>query len=112
MCVLPDILAERKTSAGVELELSVPGDLACLAGHFPGLPVLPGVLQIDWSVKLAHTRLALRGQFAAVENLKFLSIVRPEDRLTLALELSAPTRLVFRYFRSDKKYSFGTLVFT
>ena len=110
--MLPEILAERKTDAGVELELRVPGSLACLAGHFPGLPVLPGVVQIDWSVKLARTRLAVCGQFAAAENLKFLSIVRPEDRLTLALELVASTRLVFRYFRSDKKYSFGTLVFT
>jgi 3-hydroxymyristoyl/3-hydroxydecanoyl-(acyl carrier protein) dehydratase len=110
--MLPDILAERKTELGVELELRVPGDLACLAGHFPGLPVLPGIVQIDWSVKLARTRLALRGQFAAAENLKFLSIVRPEDRLTLALELRACTQLVFRYFRSDKKYSLGTLVFT
>jgi 3-hydroxymyristoyl/3-hydroxydecanoyl-(acyl carrier protein) dehydratase len=110
--VLPEVLAERKTGAGVELELRVRGDLACLAGHFPGLPVLPGVVQIDWSVKLARTRLALRGQFAAAENLKFLSIVRPEDRLTLALELAAPMRLLFRYFGSDKKYSFGTLVFT
>ena len=110
--MLPEILAERDTHAGVELELRVPSGLACLAGHFPGLPVLPGIVQIDWSVKLARARLALRGQFSAAENLKFLSIVRPEERLTLALELSASTRLVFRYFRSDRKYSFGTLVFT
>jgi 3-hydroxymyristoyl/3-hydroxydecanoyl-(acyl carrier protein) dehydratase len=111
MRVLPEILAERPKPGGVELELRVPGDLACLAGHFPGLPVLPGVVQIDWSIKLARTRLELRGEFAAAENLKFLSIVRPEDQLTLGLELPAPTRLVFRYFRRDKKYSSGTLVF-
>jgi 3-hydroxymyristoyl/3-hydroxydecanoyl-(acyl carrier protein) dehydratase len=111
MRLLPEILAERRAGNRIELELRVPADLACLAGHFPGLPVLPGVVQIDWSVKLARTRLDLRGEFAAAENLKFLSIVRPEERLSLALELSGGTRLGFSYFRDAKKYSSGTLVF-
>jgi 3-hydroxymyristoyl/3-hydroxydecanoyl-(acyl carrier protein) dehydratase len=111
MRLLPEILAERREGNRIELDLRVPADLACLAGHFPGLPILPGVVQIDWSVHLARTRMDLRGKFAAAENLKFLSIVQPEERLTLALELSVQTRLAFSYFRDAKTYSSGTLVF-
>jgi 3-hydroxymyristoyl/3-hydroxydecanoyl-(acyl carrier protein) dehydratase len=68
-------------------------------------------VQVDWSVRLARPRLALEGEFAGAENLKFVSIVWPRAELTLALELAAHTRLGFRYFQGRKKYSSGTLVF-
>jgi len=32
----------------VRLELAVAPDLPCFEGHFPGVPVLPGVVQLDW----------------------------------------------------------------
>ena len=111
MRLLPEILGERAESGRVELELRVPEDLACFAGHFPGLPILPGVVQLDWSVKLGRERLGLAGEFAAAENLKFLSIVRPGARLTLALELVDPAHLRFGYSSQERKYSSGILVF-
>jgi 3-hydroxymyristoyl/3-hydroxydecanoyl-(acyl carrier protein) dehydratase len=111
MRLLPEILAERAAPGRVELDVRVPADLACFAGHFPGLPILPGVVQIDWAVKLARPRLALRGEFAAMEQLKFLSIVMPEARLTLALELAAPDRLAFCYSAGGAKRSSGVVVF-
>jgi 3-hydroxymyristoyl/3-hydroxydecanoyl-(acyl carrier protein) dehydratase len=111
MRLLPEILAEQRQDGRVELDLHVPPDLAYFEGHFPGMPILPGVVQIDWSVRFARERLGLRGQFAAAENLKFLSIVRPDTRLTLALQAEKDTRLIFSYFSRDRKYSSGTLVF-
>jgi 3-hydroxymyristoyl/3-hydroxydecanoyl-(acyl carrier protein) dehydratase len=111
MRLLPEILSERSHGGGVEIELRVPADLACLSGHFPGMPILPGVVQLDWSVRLARPRLTPRGEFAGAENLKFVSIVWPRAELTLALELAAETRVGFRYFQGRKKYSSGTLVF-
>jgi len=111
MRLLPEILAERAVDGRVELELRVPPDLDCFAGHFPGLPILPGVLQLDWSVKLGRERLGVAGEFAAAENLKFHSVVRPGARLTLALELDEGTRLRFSYSSAGRKYSSGTLVF-
>ena len=111
MRLLPEILGERAEGRRVELELLVPDDLACFAGHFPGIPILPGVVQLDWSVKFGRERLGLAGEFAAAENLKFLSIVRPGARLTLALELADATRLRFGYSSPQRKYSSGILVF-
>jgi len=109
---LPEILAERAGPGGVELDLRVPPDLEYFAGHFPGLPILPGVVQIDWSVRLGRARLPVRGDFAAAEQVKFLAVVRPEARLTLTLELKAEnTRMNFTYAGKDRRYSSGTLVF-
>ena len=89
----------------------IPASHPAFAGHFPGLPILPGVVQVDWSVKLGRERLGLAGEFAAAENLKFLSIVRPGAHLTLALELLDTSRLRFGYSSRSRKYSSGTLVF-
>src|SRR5204862_3400732 len=49
----PDVLACRPTADGVELDLRVNSDLAPLAGHFPNLPIVPGVCIVDWAVRFA-----------------------------------------------------------
>jgi 3-hydroxymyristoyl/3-hydroxydecanoyl-(acyl carrier protein) dehydratase len=116
--LLPEILRERAGHGRVELELRVPPDLDYFAGHFPGMPILPGVVQIDWSIRLGRARLPVRGGFVAAEQLKFLSLVTPATELTLTLELNAEeagmksgTRLKFGYAGKDRKYSSGMLVF-
>ena len=108
---LPEILAERRAGeARVELDLRVPADLEYFAGHFPGAPVLPGVVQIDWCVRLGRERLTLPGAFRALEQLKFLAPIVPSDTVSLLLELRRE-RLKFAYFEKEKKYSSGTIVF-
>lgn len=63
-------------------------------GHFPGNPIMPGVLQIEALAQLsAGTLMTLpeyKGKtvlFVAIDNARFKNIVRPGDRLDMESEL-------------------------
>ena len=68
-------------------------------GHFPGNPVMPGVLQIE---ALAQTGGILcinampKGEydtyFLKIDNCKFKQMVRPGDTMLLKMELTSPIR--------------------
>nr|WP_238474467.1 acyl-CoA synthetase family protein [Pseudomonas cavernae] len=84
-----------------QLELVVPLDLAHFSGHFPTVPVLPGVVQIDWAQQLARRLIAdLPPRFAGMEVLKFQQLVRPGDRLQLALRFDSTRGKLYFAFRN------------
>jgi predicted hotdog family 3-hydroxylacyl-ACP dehydratase len=74
--------------AGPQLRarVRVPADLPHFAGHFPGEPLLPGVVQLEWALALARERLALAGEPCALEALKFREPLRPGQDFELRLE--------------------------
>jgi 3-hydroxymyristoyl/3-hydroxydecanoyl-(acyl carrier protein) dehydratase len=113
--LLPEVLAIRhdgENDKHVALELHVPAELAYFAGHFPGMPILPGVVQIDWAVRYASQHLALSGDFVALENIKFLALVLPDAKLELNLNWDAEKmRLDFSFSTSQRKHSSGRLIF-
>ena len=111
--LLPEVLAVRREGAArVVLDLTVPAWLAYFAGHFPGLPVLPGVVQIDWAARFGHTHLPVEGAFSALENVKFLAPVHPGARLELALGWDAAKRhLEFLFAGGGRTFSSGRIVF-
>jgi UDP-3-O-[3-hydroxymyristoyl] N-acetylglucosamine deacetylase / 3-hydroxyacyl-[acyl-carrier-protein] dehydratase len=68
-------------------------------GHFPGNPVMPGVLQIEALAQCGGIlAIHLSGggghdtYFLKIDNCKFKQMVRPGDTMLLKMELSAPIR--------------------
>jgi len=88
-----------------------PGLLA-FQGHFPGDPILPGVIQVDWAIRLGREAFGALGPFGGVARLKFLAPVRPGEDLELSLSLDpGRERMDFRYHVAAVLKSSGTVVF-
>lgn len=63
-------------------------------GHFPGNPIMPGVLQIEAMAQCSAPILLTLDQFkdklalfASMDNVRFKNIVRPGDRFDMEIEL-------------------------
>ena len=63
-------------------------------GHFPGLPVMPGVLQVEALAQTMAVYVARQegfgdriGLFAGIEECRFKRIVQPGDRLSLEVTM-------------------------
>lgn len=63
-------------------------------GHFPNNPIMPGVLQIEAMAQCAAPILLQMDEFkgklalfAAADNIRFKSMVRPGDRLDMEVQL-------------------------
>jgi 3-hydroxymyristoyl/3-hydroxydecanoyl-(acyl carrier protein) dehydratase len=111
--LLPEITAERHAPGHAEYDLRLQPELFPFAGHFPGLPILPGVVQVHWAIRLGERDFVWPGPFLALEQLKFLAVVRPEDRLMLTLDWDAgQQRLRFDYRAGKTRYSRGEVVFS
>ena len=71
---------------------------ACFAGHFDGLPVLAGVIQVGWVVGFAEQMLERRFEFLGLASNKFLQLVRPPVTLQLTVQYQRDQgRLKFVY---------------
>ena len=106
---LPVLLGAVQEADGVTLDLLVPADLAWFEGHFPGQPVLPGVVQLDWVMRLAAGHLGIARRAGCDLKVKFRRIIGPDTRLTLDLRVDG-RRLAFAYRCGDEVMSSGTVV--
>jgi 3-hydroxyacyl-[acyl-carrier-protein] dehydratase len=90
--LLLDEVLELEPSSRVVARLVV-RDEHC-AGHFPGNPIMPGVLQVEALAQAGAVAVlseeANRGKlalFAGIDDVRFKRIVRPGDELVLTCDL-------------------------
>ena len=67
---------------------SVPGTFSGYRGHFPGNPILPGLVQLSFIRRLAERRLGIPLRLAGVRRIKYLRLITPDLPVTLSLELT------------------------
>jgi 3-hydroxyacyl-[acyl-carrier-protein] dehydratase len=86
--------------------LAVAADHPAYAGHFPGMPVLPGVVLLD---SVLHA-LGSSGPGWEVATAKFPSAVRPGEPLTLQNESLPDGSVRFSILTADRSVATGILI--
>lgn len=69
--------------------LAVAPDHPAFAGHFPGAPIVPGVLLLDWVLSEIEMREQVTLLPGALSVAKFLAPVQPRAELAVSYERSA-----------------------
>jgi acyl-coenzyme A synthetase/AMP-(fatty) acid ligase len=106
----PEIRDVRPLADGAEFDLFISTDLACFDGHFPGMPIVPGVVQIDWAIKLAARHLNFPIDSAQAFRVKFRRVTFPNTVVTLSLRHTGPwRRLNFQYSSGAEVLSSGSI---
>jgi 3-hydroxymyristoyl/3-hydroxydecanoyl-(acyl carrier protein) dehydratase len=107
----PIVVHERVDAHAAEIGIVVPHDLAFTQGHFPGMPVVPGVVQLKWALDLARRCLGVSGRFVGCENVKFQRVLTLGTRATLKLEhIEASGKLAFTFESAAARYSSGRVL--
>jgi 3-hydroxymyristoyl/3-hydroxydecanoyl-(acyl carrier protein) dehydratase len=76
-------------------QLYVPRDLYALRGHFRGVPIVPGVVELELARAKAVERWPELGSLRRALRVKFLRPLRPGERLALTLERRSEHRVEF-----------------
>jgi 3-hydroxymyristoyl/3-hydroxydecanoyl-(acyl carrier protein) dehydratase len=111
MTALPTVL-RREAGEEEVFVLALEPDHLVFQGHFPGNPILPGVVQVDWAIRLGTQAFGPLGDFQGISNLKFMSIIQPLEPLELRLTFDREAgKLGFRYEGSTGRKSTGVIRF-
>lgn len=95
--------------AATEFVWPVPADHPAFAGHFPGRPIVPGVVILDRALLFAQTLVAVPVSHWQVGNAKFLSPVVPGETLVFALEAKASGAVAFSVRAGERNVASGSL---
>ena len=88
----------------------VPLDHPAFAGHFPGAPILPGVVLLDVALQIIADAHGIALDLCAISSVKFLSPAHPGDELVIQHSLSASGALRFDIVAGARKIVSGSIV--
>jgi 3-hydroxymyristoyl/3-hydroxydecanoyl-(acyl carrier protein) dehydratase len=88
----------------------VPLDHPAFAGHFPGTPILPGVVLLDTVMHTAAAATGIALDICEISTVKFLSPANPGDELVIQYVISTSGTIRFDIVAGMRKIASGSIV--
>lgn len=90
--------------------MKIPGTHPALAGHFPGNPVVPGVVIIDQVVSAISDKKGRSVVIKSIPFIKFLNPVGPDQDFDIRLVEKESGKVDFSVYSGEIKVLTGSLV--
>jgi 3-hydroxymyristoyl/3-hydroxydecanoyl-(acyl carrier protein) dehydratase len=89
--------------------IGIAADHPAFAGHFPGMPILPGAVLLDEALRIIEMDLGIDLIEWQLTAAKFLESIRPGDRVTVQHTGSVAGTVRFTVRVADRSALSGTL---
>lgn len=93
-------------------ELQIAADHPAFAGHFPSMPIVPGVVLLDEALHAIARLSGERVDQCTIRAVKFKSVARPGQSLTLQFERMLANDMRFEIHSSGQMIANGILTLT
>ena len=107
----PPVTLWLKDQDRLRFLLHIQANSPCFEGHFPGNPILPGIIQLHWAVLLARHCLGLKEPPKELRRIKFHGILVPPRLVELRLRAQNERSVEFQVLGRSEAHSSGLLVF-
>jgi 3-hydroxymyristoyl/3-hydroxydecanoyl-(acyl carrier protein) dehydratase len=89
---------------------TVPPDHPAFAGHFPGNPILPGVVLLDVALQIIANASGIALDICEISSVKFLSPASPGDELVIQHTALASGTIRFDIVAGMRKIASGSII--
>ncbi len=97
------IVHQESTVGSVKATLSINGSHKIFEGHFPGLPVVPGVCMVQMVRELLEVSESKEFRIDTADNIKFLSVIDPRQHEKVSARID--------YSQLDSVYTINATLF-
>ena len=107
----PFVLEARRLADGWEADLVFDPDAVYFQGHFPGFPLLAGVVELGVAHHFAEALLGRALVLKTVRKMKFSGMVHPGEVVRLSLKCASPGSVSYRYQKQEAICASGVMEF-
>lgn len=93
-----------------QIPLNIPIDHPAFAGHFPSIPIVPGVVLLDEVLHAVEHDQELLGAVWQISAVKFLSPLKPGEKAVIHYEKTANGGIAFEIREGTRQIVSGNLM--
>jgi 3-hydroxymyristoyl/3-hydroxydecanoyl-(acyl carrier protein) dehydratase len=93
----------------MQTRLTIPSDHPAFAGHFPGMPIVPGVVLLDEALHAISVAEDISLAACHINSVKFLSPLKPGESVVIEHEVQESGAIRFEVLCDERKIVAGSV---